>query len=218
MDLASVDELLTTTRSVRRRLDLSRPVEREVLLECLELALQAPTASNLQNWRFLVVTEADKKAALGELYRRSFQSYLRSGAPSFPADDPRGRRQMAVTASAVYLAENMGRVPVQVLPCLEGRPGSSIAAQAAFWGSILPAAWSFMLALRSRGLGSAWTTLHLVYEKEAAEILGIPENVTQAALLPVAYTLGAGFRPAARLPARQVTFWERWGVSEIPPG
>ncbi len=214
MDLAIVDKLLTTTRSVRKRLDLNRPVEPEVIERCIEIALQAPSGSNRQGWRFLVVTDPAKRQAIGDYYRKSFEAYLGSGGPSrgYEADDPRLKSAKKVAQSAIYLSKHMGEVPVLIIPCIEGRvEAAGVAAQAGLYGSILPAAWSLMLALRARGLGSAWTTLHLVYEREVAEILGVPDNFTQAALLPVAYFTGDDFQPAARLPVEAVTYWDGWG-------
>ena len=216
MDLQTVDQLLTTTRSVRKRLNLERPVEPEVLLECLRLAIQAPTGSNAQAWRFLIITDADKRKALAELYHKAFSLYAMQGKaaavkPAVAPDDPREARKGQVMDSAVYLAENLHRVPVHVIPVYEGRvEKNGVAIQASFYGSILPAAWSFMLALRSRGLGSAWTTLHLMYEKQAAELLGIPDRFTQTCLLPVAYYEGENFKPAARVPVEEVTYWNGW--------
>ena len=186
MDLASCDRLLTTTRSVRKRLDLSRPVPRDVLEQCLEIALQAPTGSNAQGWHFVVVTDAAKKKALRDLYKKGFDLYISNDTfrPSYGPGDPRAAQQPRVEASATYLAEHLHEVPVLVIPCIEGRvENAGVLAQASIYGSILPAAWSLMLALRARGLGSAWTTLHLMYEQEAAQLLGIPETVTQTALL-----------------------------------
>ncbi|AGZ49016.1 nitroreductase family protein [Mycobacterium kansasii] len=206
MDLASVDELLTTTRSVRRRLDLNRPVGREVILECLRLATQAPTASNAQDWRWLVITDADKRAAVADIYRSVGAEYLARAAAT--ASDPQTQR---VYRSALGLTETLARVPVHVIPCLQRRIDESnrlVAASA--WASIIPAGWSFLLALRSRGLGSVWTTMHLAKEKEVAGVLGIPDTVTQAALFPVAYTIGTDFRPAARPPVETVTYWDAW--------
>lgn len=206
MDLASVDELLTTTRSVRRRLDLNRPVGREVILECLRLATQAPTASNAQDWRWLVITDADKRAAVADIYRSVGAEYLARAAAT--ASDPQTQR---VYRSALGLTETLARVPVHVIPCLQRRIDESnrlVAASA--WASIIPAWWSFLLALRSRGLGSVWTTMHLAKEKEVAGVLGIPDTVTQAALFPVAYTIGTDFRPAARPPVETVTYWDAW--------
>lgn len=209
MDIKTVDHLLTTTRSVRKLLDLTRPVDPAALMECLEIAIQAPTGGNRQNWHWLIVTDADKRAQVAAYYRKSFFDHYIAGA----REQNRGNSQTnRVLDSAQYLAENMHRVPALVLPCYEGRvENAGVQAQAGFYGSILPAAWSLMLALRSRGLGSAWTTLHLRYEKEVARVLGIPDHVTQAALLPVAYFIGDDFQPAKRRPAREVTYWDGWG-------
>jgi nitroreductase len=215
MDLASVDKLLTTTRSVRKRLDLDRPVPPEIIEECLQIAIQAPTGSNSQGWHFMIVTDADKRAQIGELYKQSFFIYARSDQEQPARRGNRERdpdQQNRVVKSAVYLAQNMHKVPVLVIPCIEGRVETlEPMAQAGLYGSILPAAWSFMLALRARGLGTSWTTLHLRYENEIAEILGIPNHITQAALLPVAYFTGEDFKPARRVPAVKVTSWESWG-------
>lgn len=207
MDLATVDELLTTTRSVRKRLDLDRPVGRDVILECIRLAMQAPTASNAQDWRWLVITDAGKRAAIAEIYRRVGAEYLAYAAKD--TSDPQTRR---VYESALSLTDTLDKVPVHVIPCLENRiDNSNLLTAASAWASIIPAGWSFLLALRSRGLGSVWTTMHLAKEREVAELLGIPDTVTQAALFPVAYTIGTDFRPAARPPAETVTFWDSWG-------
>jgi nitroreductase len=205
-DLAMTDELLATTRAVRKRLDLDRPVPREVILECLELAVQAPTGSNSQTWRWVVVEDADKRAKIAELYRTSFLAYNAQRKPGVDAQTER------VIDSALWLAENMERVPVFVIPCVEGRvgPGTPIAQTAAVFGSIYPAMWSFQLALRARGLGSALTTLHLIHEQAVAELLGIPETVMQVALLPVAYTRGTDFKRAARPPVGEITHWNGW--------
>ena len=209
MDLASVDELLTTTRAVRKRLDLTRPVGREVILECIRLAMQAPTASNTQDWRWIVVTDPDKRAAIAEIYSSIGAQYLEYAAQS--ASDPQTQR---VYQSAMSLTDTLAQVPVHVIPCLEQRiDGAELGIAAAAWASIIPAGWSFLLALRSRGLGSVWTTMHLFKEKEVAELLGIPDTVTQAALFPVAYTIGTDFRPAARPPAESITYWDTWGDS-----
>lgn len=216
MDLATVDHLLTTTRSVRKRLDLSRPVPLDVIERCIEIAIQAPTGSNAQNWHFLVVTDAGKRQRLAELYRRAFDAYrtMNTDAPQLQEGDPRREQTLRIVDSASYLAEHLHEVPVHIVPCVLGRvEHGPVVMQASLYGSILPATWSLMLALRSRGLGSAWTTLHLVYEKEAAEVLGIPEHVTQAALLPVAYYKGSDFKPAKRLPVRQFISLDRWGQS-----
>jgi len=210
MDLHDVDYVLSTTRAVRKRLDLDRPVEPAIVADCLRLALQAPTGGNRQNWRFVVVTDPDLRAAVGGHYRRGALPYLQAGLAAARTD-----QQRRVQSSAMFLAENMGSAPVLVLPCVMGRPPAG-GPQAAFYGTILPAVWSFALALRSRGLGSAWTTLHLTYEREVAELLGIPDNVTQVALLPVAYTKGLDFKPADRRPVEQVTSWNRYGQNDFP--
>jgi nitroreductase len=208
IDLASVDHVLTTTRSVRRRLDLERPVEPEVIEECLRLAIQAPTGGNSQGWRWIVVTDAELRMKLAELYRDISTPYLAAGLDS--GAEPSAQQQRVV-GSAKYLAEVLHEVPVHVIPCLygdlEGVPGW---AAAGAYGSILPAVWSFQLALRSRGLGSVFTTLHLPHAAEAAELLGIPAGVTQAALVPVAYFTGDDFKPAARRPMEEITYWNGW--------
>lgn len=202
-----MDELLSTTRAVRKRLDLTRPVPRDVILECLQLASQAPTATNNQDWRWVVVTDPQKRAAIAEIYNSVGADYLAHKAQS--TDDPQTRR---VYESASALTSILAEVPVHVIPCIDKRlDGMPLMAAAAAWGSILPAAWSFLLALRSRGLGSVWTTLHLGKEREVAELLGIPDTVTQVALFPVAYTIGTDFKPATRPPVETITSWNTWG-------
>jgi nitroreductase len=204
----AADWLLSTTRTVRKRLDLDRPVEPEVITECLRLAVQAPTGSNVQGWRWMVVTDPAKRAGLAELYRSGGYAYVKARSGQ-PVPDPQTAR---VRDSSGYLLEVIDRVPVLVIPCIQGRL-RGVEHAAAFYGSILPAAWSFALALRSRGLGSAWTTFHLAREREAAELLGIPDDVTQAAMLPVAYTIGTEFRPAARPAVQEITYWDTWGAT-----
>lgn len=207
------DQLLSTTRSVRKRLDLERPVDHDVVLECLDLALQAPTGSNRQGWHWMFITEPEKKKALADLYRSNFIAYRDSGArPTYEPDDTRTQRQEAVTDSANHLADHFHEVPIMMIPLIEGRLDNLPAfAAASTWGSLLPAVWSFMLALRSRGLGSAWTTLHLPSEREAAEILDIPfDRYTQGGLFPIAHTIGTDFRPAARIPTDQIVHWNSW--------
>jgi nitroreductase len=213
MDTSVTDQLLSTTRAVRKRLDLDRPVEPEVILECIRLAVQAPTGSNAQGWRWVVVTDPDKRAALAKIYSEAGGEYIRQrAAETEPASQAR-----RVYESAVYLTEILDRVPVHVIPCIDRRidrgslQESGNASAAGMYGSIIPAAWSFLLALRSRGLGSVWTTLHLGKEREAGELLGIPDDVTQVALFPVAYTKGEDFKPAARPPVQGITYWDGWG-------
>jgi len=204
------DEMLATTRAVRKRLDLGRPVERAVLEECLQLAQQAPTGSNRQGWGFIVVTDPAKRLALADLYRKSWEPYSRSRTAATEQADQ--ATQARVADSASYLAEHMHEVPVLVVPVIRGRTDSApIVGQAGVWGSILPAVWSFMLAARSRGLGTAWTTLHLRYEEEAAAVMGIPyAEVMQTALIPVAYTMGTDFKPGPRAPLDTIVHWEQW--------
>ena len=211
-NLAVLDHLLTTTRSVRKRLDLARPVERKVIEECLEIAAQAPSGSNRQGWHFMVVTEGEKKQRIAELYREAWYGYNAGRElAARPARNAEERQLKRVMDSAQYLADHMQEVPVLVIPCIEGRPENPTpAAQAGVYGSILPAAWSLMMALRARGLGSAWTTLHLQNEGKIAELLDIPDGITQAALLPVAYFQGDDFRPAKRRPMRHRTYWNSW--------
>jgi len=208
----SFDEVLTTTRSVRKRLDLTKPVPREVLAECLELALQAPTGSNSQGWQWVFIDDPERKKALADIYRTYATPYLERSRPQL--GDFRDEQQQRVADSAKYLNEHMHEVPVLMIPCIAGRADNLPSGlSAGFWGSLLPAAWSFMLALRSRGLGSSWTTLHLVGdgEKQAAEVLGIPfDQYSQGGLFPIAYTKGTDFRPARRLPAEQLTHWNNW--------
>lgn len=211
----SPDELLTTTRSVRKRLDFSRQVEPGLIRECLEIATQAPTGGNRQNWHFVVVTDAQQRQVLGDIYRRGFALYLQRALSTY-SGSKLTREQMATLArvrdSSQYLADHMYEVPVLVVPCIQGRvDGLSPVEQAGTWGSILPATWSFMLAARARGLGTCWTTVHLFYEQEAAQALGIPfEKVSQAGLIPVAYTLGTEFKPAGRVPLDSIVHWDRW--------
>jgi nitroreductase len=213
-DLAQTDKLLTTTRSVRKRLDPSRPVDLSVVMECIDIALQAPTGGNTQQWRWLVVTDPDRRQALGELYRRAGEPYLAANRKALGGDI--SGEMDKVLSSAEHLAVHLGEMPVHVIPCALGTPPAEAGqGQLAGWyGSILPAAWSFMLAARSRGLGSAWTTLHLEHEAAAAELLGIPDSVSQVALLPVAHYTGEDFKPADRKPADRVTYLNGWGSRE----
>ena len=211
------DELLTTTRSVRKRLDFSRPVEPELIRECLELAVQAPTGGNRQTWHFVVVTDPQQRQAIGDIYRRGFSLYLQQTlADSTTANVTLTREQkvtlLKIRSSSQYLADHMHEVPVLVLPCVQGRvEGLPNVAQAGTWGSILPAVWSFMLAARARGLGTCWTTIHLFYEQEVANVLGIPyDKITQAAMIPVAHTLGTDFKPAARVPLDNIVHYDKW--------
>ena len=202
----SPDELLSTTRSVRKRLDFDRPVEREVLDECLALAQQAPNASNSEPWRFVVVTAPETKAKLAECYATGWSAY-RAAIDEAAGDDG----ATPVLDSAQYLADRFHEVPAMVLPCLIPRADTSTGNQAGLYGSVIQAAWSFQLAARARGLGTCWTTLHLGRERDAAEVLGIPfDRVQQVALITVGYSLGTDFKPGRRVPLERVVRYERW--------
>jgi uncharacterized protein (TIGR02118 family) len=208
-ELDQVDRLLSTTRAVRKRLDLVKPVSKQVVLECIRLSQQAPTGSNRQGWRWVVVTDAKKRKALAEIYKRGGAEYLEQALKATPPGDAQTRR---VYDSALWLVDHLHEVPVHVIPCALGRVNDSqpLGMRAGFYGSIYPAVWSFQLALRSRGLGSVLTTLHMNREEEAAELLGIPKDVTQVGLLPVAYTKGMDFKPADRPAPDSITYFDRW--------
>lgn len=207
MDVVTVDHLLTTTRTVRKRLDLTRAVDPELIQQCLEIAIQAPTGGDIPRYHFIVITDAATKAVLGELYRTAMkENYLSA-------------RQMTAAASrffesALYLSDHFHEVPVLVQTCVERRGSAGLNTDGWELANILPAAWSLMLALRARGLGSAWTTLLAHFkEQEVATLLRIPDEIRQAAMIPVAYYTGEDFRPARRIPAHERTYWNTWGAS-----
>lgn len=200
------DEVVSTTRTVRKRLDLERPVEREVIEECLELAQQAPSGSNLQNFHFVVVTDPDRRRALGDVYRRGFEHYK-----AMPISVHNTGAAAAVVDSVEYLVDKVADVPVHVFPCFEGdfarvRPEF----MGGMMGSVIPAAWSFMLAARSRGLGTCWTNMHNFFDAEANEIIGLPPGVTQIANILTAYTVGTDFKAARRRPLADIVHWDHW--------
>ena len=205
-DLDQTDRLLMTTKQVRKRLDFDRPVSHDVLLECIDIASRAPMGSNQERNKWLIVDDQDLKDAIGEHYRENAIPYL-GQSEAFKRDD-RGAR---VVDSAQYLAEHMEEAPALVIPLrLDTVEDSPLSAQAGWWGSVLPGVWSFQLALRSRGIGSCWTTLHLDSAGAVGELLGIPDTVTQTCLLPVAYYTGESFTPAPRRPAEEITFLNGW--------
>lgn len=216
----SNDELLSTTRAVRKRLDFDRPVETAVLRECLELAVQAPTGSNAQGWQFVFVTDEDKRRKIGDYYLQAWNQYKQMPYAIHNLNRDTGDEQLESsqersTGSAQYLADNMAKAPVLMIPCVAGRTdapgGGELLSQASMFGSIIPAAWNFMLAARARGIGSAWTTLHLTREKEVAELLKIPyQQYMQVALIPLAYTKGTDFKPAYRPPVEGVMHIDTW--------
>ena len=214
----SVDEALSTTRAVRKRLDFDRPVEPEVIKECLEIALQAPSGSNSQPWQWLVVTDPQKRMALAELYRQAWNIYVDlpiAIGNIYEGDDPEVQASYdRSAASAQYLADNIEKAPAMLIPVMPGRTPENPdwALAGASIGSIVQATWSFMLAARERGLGTSWTTLHTMFEEQAAEILGIPfEETVQIALIPIAYTLGTDFKPGSRNPLGDSLHWDTWG-------
>ncbi len=222
IDLASVDHVLNTTRSVRLRIDLEREVPRHVIEECLEIALQAPTGANTQTWRFIVVTDPEKKAGIADAYLRGAEKYVADGTGlsrtgvsanrEFSGDDLRTSQKEGVMASASHLMEHLHEVPAMIIPCIESRfENEDVFVQASMYGSILPATWSLMMALRARRIASAWTSLHLIYEEDVRDLLGMPENVTQTALLPIGYLTGGDLHKAKRLPLSEVGYWDSWG-------
>ena len=214
------DQLLSTTRAVRKRLDFERDVPMSTIKECMDLAVQAPSGSNAQGWQFVFVTDQAKRQKIGEYYREAFSHYRHMPFAihklhSDSADASLANSQERSASSADYLADNMGKAPVLMIPCIAGRidnaEGANASAQAGTMGSIIPAAWSFMLAARARGMGTAWTTLHLAHEEAVAELLGIPyESFTQVALIPIAYTKGTDFKPAYRPPVESVMHLNQW--------
>ena len=208
-DLKETDRLLSTTRAVRRRLDLDRPVERDVILDCIRLSQQAPTASNTQTWCWMVVMDPEKRKTLGEIYGRGKQ-FIEQARSQIDAGDAQTHR---VYDSAEWLLDHMGEAPALVIPCVRGRipDGAPNGMAAAVYGSIYPAMWNFQLALRSRGLGSTLTTISLFFEKDVAQLLNMPEDVMQVALLPVAYTKGTDFKIAVRQPPEEITHFDQWG-------
>jgi len=209
IDLAEADRLLTTTRAVRKRLDLTRPVPHELVLECIRVAVQAPAGGNIQRWRWLVVDDAETKSGLADLYRRAYAPYMEEQRAAVATS---GRTDAGrIMSSSDYLTQHLQEVPTLVIPCFLGRPdGLAQGMLAGLYGSILPAVWNFMLAARARGLGTAWTTLHLGFEAEAGELLGIPDTVSQVALIPVAYYTGDTFKPGTRRPVEEITYLNRW--------
>jgi nitroreductase len=211
----SADDVLNTTRAVRKRLDFSRPVEDDVIRECVATAMQAPSGSNLMTMQFVVVKDAEKRQAIGEVYKQCWAIY--SSTPMFAGaikkeGDSEQAQQDRVVDSATYLSEHMADAPALVLGCTAGRiDGAPAMMSASVMGNILPGMWSFMLAARARGLGTAWTTISLMMEKEVADIVGIPfDEIQQACLTPLAYTVGTDFKRALRPDPDTIIHWDTW--------
>ncbi len=207
-DLEQTDRLLLTTKQIRKRMDMSRPVPRETLLECIDIASRAPMGSNVERNKWLIVEDDALKAKIAELYRANAEPYFAQSGDA-PVDGRAGR----VVSSARFLSDHMHEVPAMVIPLrldrVEGWPSGDVSG---WYGSVLPGVWSFQMALRSRGIGSCWTTLHLGSEAEVGELLGIPDTVTQVAMLPVGYYTGDSFSVTPRRPAAEITFIDQWGA------
>jgi len=201
----TVDEVLSTTRAVRRRLDVTRPVPRAVLEECLELALQAPNGTNRNEWRWIIVDDPELVAKLAAEYKAAMGVYQEGEAAGAAlTDDVPGGDQ--IVASAHALADKLHQMPAILIPLMPGRPeGKNLPEQSPMWGSILQAVWSFLLALRERGLGSTWTTVASRRETQIAQLLGIPrDRFTQVGMFPIAYTIGTDFKKVYRKPVSEV--------------
>lgn len=216
-DLTQTDHLLTTTRAVRKRLDLTRPVPRELVLDCIRISTQAPAGGNNQKWRWVIVDDPAKKAVIADAYRRSYAPYIATQQRAV-AKAGNAVEKNPILDSSNYLAEVLAEVPVLAVPCALGSPadmGNANGSQQGWWGSVIPAVWSYCLAARSRGLGTVWTTLHLPFDEEVGEALGIPDTVTQLGCIPTAYYTGEDFKLATRRPAEQVTYWNTWKHTEM---
>jgi len=198
-ELRQFDEILSTARSVRRRIDFSRPLERRVLLECIDVAVQAPTGAGGENWRFLVVDDAEKKIQLAKIYGEVLIGFARE-------------RRIELKASHRAMMARLHEFPAMLFACMTTQPQPTIGGQVAFYGSILPAAWSLMLALRARGIGSTWTTLLSARHDDVAQILNLPDGASQVVMLPIGYTKNAKLRKAERASADTVTYWNAWGA------
>ena len=208
-DLAQTDRLMQTTKQVRKRLDLTRTVPVNTVLDCIDIASRAPIGGNMQVNRWLLIDDAKKIHALASLYGEYGKDYLENGKKQVEqlGSDPTAKR---VVESSIYLLEHLKDVPLMIIPLRMGLPGKSLFEQATFFGSVLPGVWSLQMALRSRGIGSAWTTLHLYNDLKANELLGIPDTVTQVALLPTAYYPGSDFIPSKRRDAKEITYHNTW--------
>ena len=208
IDPAHVDTVLATTRAVRRRLDLARPVDNQLLLDCIDLAEQAPTGGNLGSRRWIVVRDQAVKDQLAALYRETAGSFMSTTAERLRGT---GHPQEKVMASASYLVDHLAEVPAIVIPTIIGRHDGS--SRPGLFDSVIQAAWSFCLALRARGLGTTWVTAALQDEARVKEILGVPGHMTEIVMFPVAWTTGTDFKRAPRHPARAITYFDRFGTT-----
>ena len=208
-DLEQTDRLMMTTKQVRKRLDLTRAIPIDVVLRCIDVASRAPIGGNMQINRWLLVDDPDIKQGLAECYRAMGTDYLNAGVEQVKAAGS-DSVQKRVVESSVYLLDHLHEVPMMIIPIRMGRPDNTTFGQATFWGSVTPGVWSLQMALRSRGIGTAWTTLHLYEEQRACTLLGLPDDVTQIALLPAAFYSGDVFSPSARRPAHEITYLNSW--------
>lgn len=218
-DLEQTDLLLNTTRAVRKRLDLTTPVPRDLVLDCVRISTQAPAGGNYQKWRWVIVDDPELKAVVADAYQRSYAPYIEAQKSAVADRKPGDDTVSKIMSSSDYLAEILAEVPVLAIPCSLGEPPHDErqhgGGSQGWWGSVIPAVWSYMLAARARGLGTAWTTLHLGFADEVGEALGIPSTVTQLACVPTAYYTGESFRPGTRRPAEEVTYWNSWKNTDI---
>ena len=215
-DLRQTDHLLTTTRAVRKRLDLERPVPRELVLDCVRISTQGPAGGNHQRWRWVMVDDPDRKAIIADAYRRTYAPYIAAQQEAVAKAGNESAKN-AIIDSSMHLADVLAEVPVLAIPCALGSPpaDSSRGEAQGWWGSLIPTVWSYCLAARSRGLGTVWTTLHLGHGDEVADALGIPDTVTQLACIPTAFYTGDDFKPASRRPAEEITYWNSWKNAAI---
>lgn len=209
------DELLTTTRSARKSLDLDAPIDLTTVQECLEVGLQAPNGSNQQCWRWILVRDPSVRSEIAALYKDAY--YQLVGGIPLAAQMKPGDPNTRIMSSTEWLVEHLAMVPLLVLPCyrpyLARTDGDESFYQATIYGSIFPAVWNFQLALHTRGYGTCITTLHLHREGEIRRLLEIPDGFVQCCLLPVArLRSNHTFKPAPRRPIEEVTAFDRWST------
>lgn len=210
-DVAEADRLLTTTRAVRKRLDFDREVPDQVIFDCIDAAEQAPTGGSDASRRWIVVRDQVVKDQLGEIYKNSGQ-FMHTWADRL---DGTGHFKERIMSSSAYLVDNLAQAPVLVIAAIWGEHDNS--GRPGLFDSVVPSAWSFNLALRARGLGTAYTTMLNAHVDELAEILGIPDGVTTIVTFPVAYTKGLSFKQAPRRPAHEITYFDQWGFTRSQP-